>query len=56
MQRQAVDLFSFRGKGVRKTGPTKFVMETEDFTPERQLDVLFLVAGEDSALTNKKAQ
>lgn len=40
------DFVSFCGKGVKKTGPTTFVMEAEDFTPEREMDVLFLVAGE----------
>ncbi|MGI2035160.1 DUF4424 domain-containing protein [Rhizobium panacihumi] len=40
------DFVSFCGKGVKKVGPTKFVMEAEDFTPEREMDVLFLVAGE----------
>ncbi|MGN7292085.1 DUF4424 domain-containing protein [Rhizobium sp. SAFR-030] len=40
------DFVSFCGKGVKKTGPTTFVMEADDFTPEQELDVLFLVAGE----------
>lgn len=40
------DFVSFCGKDVKKTGPTTFVMEAEDFTPEREMDVLFLVAGE----------
>ncbi|WP_137132336.1 DUF4424 domain-containing protein [Rhizobium sp. FY34] len=35
---------SFCGEGVKKTGPTSFVLEKQDFTPEKDLDVLFLVA------------
>lgn len=42
----AKDFVSFCGKGVKKVGPTTFVMEAQDFTPEREMDVLFLVAGE----------
>lgn len=34
---------SFCGEGVRKTGPTTFTMEKTDFTPEKDLHILFLV-------------
>ncbi|MCJ7996235.1 DUF4424 domain-containing protein [Rhizobium cremeum] len=37
---------SFCGEGVKKTGPTTFEMKAEDFFPERDLDILLLVAGE----------
>lgn len=36
------NLVSFCGNGVKKTGPTTFVMEAEDFFPERDLDILIL--------------
>lgn len=35
---------SFCGEGVKKTGPTTFTLEKRDFTPEKDLDILFLVA------------
>lgn len=34
---------SFCGAGVKKTGPTTYVMEKTDFYPEKDLDLLFLV-------------
>ncbi|MDO1581251.1 DUF4424 domain-containing protein [Rhizobium oryzicola] len=34
---------SFCGDGVKKTGPTTFVMEKTDFWPDKDLDLLFLV-------------
>ncbi|MCM2402926.1 DUF4424 domain-containing protein [Rhizobium sp. S153] len=37
---------SFCGEGVTKTGPTTFEMKAEDFFPERDLDILLLVASE----------
>ncbi|MFB9950369.1 DUF4424 domain-containing protein [Rhizobium puerariae] len=40
------DYVSFCGKGVRKVGPTTFEMTAEDFTPEKDLDILFLVAAD----------
>jgi len=36
------NLVSFCGTGVKKTGPTTFVMEAEDFYPERDLEILIL--------------
>lgn len=41
------NLVSFCGTGVRKTGPTTFVMEAQDFYPERNLDILILVGREE---------
>lgn len=38
------NLVSFCGTGVTKTGPTTFEMVKDDFWPERDLDVLFIVA------------
>ena len=38
------NLVSFCGEGVEKTGPTTFELTYEDFWPERDLDVLFIVA------------
>lgn len=38
------NLVSFCGEGVTKTGPTTFEMVKDDFWPERDLDVLFIVA------------
>lgn len=38
------NLVSFCGRGVTKTGPTRFELTYKDFVPERDLDVLFLVA------------
>jgi len=42
---QAQDYVSFCGKGVKKVGPTTFEMSATDFTPEKDLHVLFLTAG-----------
>jgi Domain of unknown function (DUF4424) len=39
----AKNFISFCGEGVKKTGPTTFVMEQTDFYPEKDLDLLFLV-------------
>ena len=36
------NFISFCGEGVKKTGPTTFVMEKTDFYPEKDLDVLFI--------------
>jgi len=38
------NLVSFCGEGVTKTGPTTFEMVKDDFWPERDLDVLFIVS------------
>jgi hypothetical protein len=38
------NLVSFCGTGVTKTGPTTFEMVRDDFWPERDLDVLFIVS------------
>lgn len=38
------DYVSFCGEGVRKTGPTTFEMTAEDFFPQKDLHVLFLMA------------
>ncbi|MBP1850357.1 DUF4424 domain-containing protein [Rhizobium halophytocola] len=38
---------SFCGQGVVKTGPTTFEMQVENFLPEKDLDVLFLVRAGD---------
>jgi len=38
------NLVSFCGEGITRTGPTTFEMVREDFWPERDLDVLFVVA------------
>lgn len=35
---------SFCGEGVKKVGPTTFRMEAQDFNPEKDIDILFLVA------------
>ena len=35
-------LVSFCGDGIRKTGPTTFEMTAKDYTPARDIDVLFL--------------
>lgn len=35
-------LVSFCGEGVRKTGPTTFEMTADDYSPERDIDVLIL--------------
>ena len=35
---------SFCGAGVKKVGPTTFRMEATDFNPEKDIDILFLVA------------
>jgi hypothetical protein len=35
-------LVSFCGDGVRKIGPTTFEMVTKDYTPKRDIDVLFI--------------
>lgn len=35
---------SFCGEGVKKTGPTTFVMEKTDFWPQKDLDLLLLVS------------
>jgi len=40
------NLVSFCGEGVTKTGPTTFEMDLDGFVPERDLDVLFIVAPE----------
>jgi hypothetical protein len=40
------DYVSFCGAGIRKIGPTTFEMTADDFTPEKDLDILFLTAGE----------
>lgn len=37
------NLVSLCGEGIKKTGPTTFVMEKTDFWPERDLDLLFLL-------------
>lgn len=34
---------SFCGEGMKKSGPTTFVMEAKDFYPEKDLDILLLV-------------
>ncbi len=44
----ARNLVSFCGTNVRKTGPTTFVMEQEDFYPARDLDILLLARAEDA--------
>lgn len=36
---------SLCANGIKKTGPTTFVMEKTDFWPEKDLDILLLVAG-----------
>ncbi|TWF57242.1 DUF4424 domain-containing protein [Neorhizobium alkalisoli] len=38
------DFVSFCGKGVKKVGPTTFEMSATDFTPEKDMHVLFLTA------------
>ncbi len=40
------DYVSFCGKGVRKVGETTFQMTAENFTPEKDLDILFLAAAD----------
>ena len=35
-------LVSFCGDGVRKIGPTTFEMTAKDYTPKRDIDVLFI--------------
>jgi hypothetical protein len=35
-------LVSFCGEGVRKIGPTTFEMIAKDYTPKRDIDVLFI--------------
>jgi hypothetical protein len=40
------DYVSFCGSSVKKVGPTTFEMNATDFTPEKDLHVLFLTAGE----------
>ena len=35
-------LVSFCGDGVRKIGPTSFEMIAKDYTPKRDIDVLFI--------------
>jgi hypothetical protein len=41
------DYVSFCGSGVKKVGPTTFEMTAEDFTPEKDLHVLFLTAADE---------
>lgn len=40
------NLVSFCGKDVKKIGPTTFQMKADDFSPQRDLDILILNAGE----------
>ena len=40
------DYVSLCADNIKKTGPTTFEMTAEDFTPEKDLHVLFLTAGE----------
>ena len=40
------DFVSFCGSGVKKVGPTTFEMSATDFTPTKDLHVLFLTAGD----------
>lgn len=40
------NFISFCGKDVKKIGPTTFQMKAEEFSPERDLDILILNAGE----------
>jgi hypothetical protein len=40
------DFVSFCGKGVKKVGPTTFEISATDFTPDKDLHVLFLTSGE----------
>ena len=41
------DFVSFCGKDVVKTGPTTFEMQVENFVPQQDIDILFLVRGAD---------
>lgn len=43
---QPQDYVSFCGSGVKKTGPTTFEMRAEDFSPEKDLHILFLTAAD----------
>jgi hypothetical protein len=40
------DYVSFCGTGVKKVGPTTYEMTADDFTPAKDLDILYLTAGE----------
>jgi hypothetical protein len=39
------DFVSFCGKGMKKVGPTTFEISATDFTPDKDLHVLFLTSG-----------
>ena len=41
------NVISLCAEGVKKTGPTTFVVEKTDFTPDRDLDILIVQPGQD---------
>lgn len=43
---QPQDYVSFCGSGVKKTGPTTFEVKAQDFSPEKDLHILFLAAAD----------